>query len=162
MDDLRLVATRIWDLLGHRPASARELAEALFARLRWFPPSEAEQLVRSLQQAGLFLPGAKEGSWGGAPGLETVVVPITYRPPSNLASLPVTALASLADRVLAEAAAASHESLWALRQETDRLVRELLLLPGPAALLVAWRRGCSFPALREEAERELRGEPLRR
>lgn len=159
MDDLRIVATRIWDLVGRRPCSTPELSEALFARLRWFPPSEAERIVRTLQEAHLFVPGAVAGSWRGAPELDDVAVPITYRPPPDLASTPASPPASLFDRILSETARRTNEPVDRLRTESVQVTKELGVLPEAAGLLVAWRRGLALVEPREELLRTLRAEP---
>jgi hypothetical protein len=159
MDDLRIVATRIWDLLGRRPCTSADLSEALFARLRWFPPSDSERLVRTLLQAGLFVPGPSSGTWVGAKELDEVAVPLTYRPPPDLPLAPASAPAPLLDRVLGEVARGSHEPLERLRTEAAQVARELGVEGEAAAMLVGWRRGMALPKLREELRRAWSGPP---
>ena len=161
MDDLRIVATRLWDLLGHKPSPPKEFVEALYAQLRWFRPSEAEQLVGAMQTERLLLPGPTPGTLVGAPELDAVAVPITYRPPADLRPSARSASArDLLTRVLEEVRASTGEDAGRLREETGKVAVDLGVLPAAAALLVASRRGLSLPALRERFGRELRHETV--
>ncbi|MDE1821826.1 MAG: DUF2240 family protein [Euryarchaeota archaeon] len=157
MDDLRLVVTRLWDLLGRRPVSSKELVEALYARLHWFRPSEAEELVAEMQRQGLFQHGPSEGMLVASSEIEGIVVPITYRPPPNLRpSAAAVARPDLLARILETTAARSEVGMEALREETQKLAGELGVWPEAAALLVARRHGLDLPELREELDRRLR------
>lgn len=156
MDDLLIVAAQVWNLAGKRPVGRKELAEVLYARLRWFPPSEAELVVQRLHESGLFVTGTEAGTWVGAPILEGVAVPLTYRPPERLGTMPAVAPPDLFERVLEETARRTKVPAAQLREEASRVEKELGVDPPTAALLVAWRREVDLPKLREEASRALR------
>lgn len=160
MDDLRIVAARLWDLVGRKPVPTKDLVEALYANLRWFPPSQAEHLVGMLQSAKLLVPGPSDGTWVGASELERTEVPLTYRPPSGLASspLPSEAPADLLARVVQAIAASTREEPEKLRTEAVKVAQDLGVVPEVGGLLVGWRRGVALPSLREEVDRRLRGD----
>lgn len=159
MDDLRIVAARLWDLLGRKPVSSKELTEALYANLRWFPPTQAEHVVGMLQSAKLLQPGPTDGSWVASPEVQRMEVPLTYRPPTTLSSVPlVAAPTDLLSRILEEVARGSKEDVGALRAETMRSAESLGITPEVAALLVGRRRGLALPELRDQVDRRLRGE----
>lgn len=158
MDDLRIVAARLWILLGRREAPRPVWVEALSERLGWFKPSEAERVVDLLQSSGKIVAGTAASSLRGSDGLDDVEVPFTYRPPADLAQARPRPAQGLVERTLAEVLRATGEPLEGLREETARASLDLGLTPEAAALLVAWRRGLPVVALREELERSLRGE----
>lgn len=156
MDDLPIIATRLWDLVGRRPVPSKELVEALYARLHWFRPSEAEEVVSALLQTGLLLPGPDPGTVVGSRELDAIAVPLTYRPPPDLKLARGSSLPELLPRILARVAETSHEEVAKLRQEALALSASLGVWPEAGALLLAARRGISLPELGEELDRRLR------
>lgn len=159
MDDLRIVAARLWILVGRKPVPSQDLAVVLYKDLGWFPPTQSEQLVRLLQDAKLLLPGPTPGTLVAAPQVQGMDVPITYRPPSGLPKASLRSVPEdLLSRVLSTLAPTTGESESTLREETQRAASALGVEPEAAALLVAWRRGIPLPELREEVDRRLRSE----
>jgi hypothetical protein len=159
VDDLRIVAARLWYLVGRKPVPAKDLEVVLYRELSWFPPTQAEQVVRLLQQAKLLRPGPTAGTLVAAPEVESMEVPITYRPPAALPSEGLAGpSADLLSRILAELAGRSRTDEAALRKESERLAYDLELTPEAAALLVGWRQGISLPELRDEVARRLASE----
>lgn len=160
MDDLRILAARAWDVAGRHPVERKDLVEVLYARLRWFRPSEAEELVSCLLQEGLFVEGPQPGTWVGAPSLDQVAVPLTYRPPPGFRPPRPSSAPSpppLLLRILEAIRSSSpDEDVGKLREEANELSTSLGVLPEAAALLLAARRGLPLPELREELDRQLR------
>ena len=152
MEDLRAIASRLWERAGRRPQSEAELEESLVFKLRWFKPTEARRVVRALLDSGLWVRSAD--GVVAAEEVRGIEPPFSYHPPEPF-TLPDLS-PPLERRVLLRVASSTGEDPALLERELRELSSRLDVTPAVGAVLLAHRRGMDLPELREEAGRALR------